>query len=328
MVSKKINKISSQVDAFYLLIKKAVPLDEIVFTPYSDYYSPNDPLFTSPRKSKKGEMDLPSIEEFKSHFQNTNVKYRIIYSSDTFGLTSGFPISIDRYKSMLHNAIDGKLKKYSGEAMEDAKYLLDNADKIFNPEAINVIANKYDSNDLTGPKGIDHDLGHAILDQYEFDFKSREIINAIQKDYKFVATHHFGTEFNVDFDNLSERLKERIAFVLLTTIIAVNNPIAGSISEMNLKNKELNDFLSDLMIMYNLKGENLKDIKLSGITIYSNSFFSIFGLEPSETLSVKIEPKNLDITNTKKELNELFDKLEKDIKKKLGVFIGKVICLW
>lgn len=323
MVSKKINKISNQVDAFYLLIKKAVPLDEVIFTPNSDYYNPNDPGFISPRKSKKGEMDLPPIQEFKSHFKNTNIKYRIIYSNETFGASSNNPVNIDKYKRSLQWAIEqGKnaYKKYSHQDMEDAKYLLDNADTIFNPQAINIIVNKYNSNDLTGPKGIDHDLGHIILNQYVIDFKSENMLKAIQKDYKIIADGSSGSEIKTDFKEAS--------FVLLTAIIAINNPIPGSISEMNIKNKNLSDLFYDLMITYNLQGQSLKDINLNGITIYSNKEVKKFSLEPSEEINVRLEPKNLNIPNIKEELNKLFIKLEENIQRELNPLVGKVISLW
>lgn len=326
---KKIKNISIATDNFYHLVKRSVPLDEVIFTPQSDYYDPN-PDFSTPRKSKKGETDLPPIQEFKSHFQNTNIKYRIIYSSETFGLTSGYPLSIERYKGMLQAVTESRYKKYSNQVMEEAEYLLKHVDTIFNPEAINIIANKYDSNDLTGPKGIDHDLGHAILDQYEIDFKTEDMIKAIQKDYKIIADGSFGVEIETDFDTFTPniRAQERASFALLTTIIAINNLIPGSISETNIKNKDLSDLFSDLMITYNLQGQSLKNINLNGITLYSNNLLNKFSLEPSQEINVRFEPKNLNIPNIKKELNELFIRLEKAIKIKLGSFVGKVISLW
>lgn len=83
-MTSKIKNIATIVDYFDFLIKRSAPLDDVIITPYSEYGSEESRLTSSRRSNKKRItnyiMDLPSIEEFKSHYQYTNVKYRIIYS--------------------------------------------------------------------------------------------------------------------------------------------------------------------------------------------------------------------------------------------------------
>lgn len=205
--------------------------------------------------------------------------------------------------------------------------MLENFNDIFNPNAINIIANKFDSSDLTGPKGIDHDLGHAILDKYENSFKADNFIKAISHDYEVKKTANFGEIITIPFDDIIYNY-QRAAFVILTTIIANSNIIKGSISEMNLKNEELVDFLSDLLVLYNQSGESLENINLKGVTLYANNALSNFSLYRKEGFNYEITPKNPKIPNIKAELIKIFSEVEKDIKKFLDSLVGKVIVLW
>ena len=327
MASKKIKNIASIVDYFDFLIKRAAPLDDVIITPYSEYGSDTTRLTDSRRSRKKSDyiMSLPSIEEFKSHYQYTNVKYRIIYSEKIFGLKSGKPIALTEYEEKIKSIINSK--ELEEDTVKEGKFLLQNFNDIFKPDAINIIANKFESSDLTGPKGIDHDLGHAILDKYENLFKADNFIKAINDDYEVKKISDLGEILTVPFDDYLYNY-QRAAFVILTTIIANSNIIKGSVSEMNLKNENLIDFLSDLLVLYNQSGESLENINLKGVTLYANNALSKLSIYEKDSFNYTLKPRNEDIPNIRRELVKIFGEVEKDIKQYLDWLVGKVIVLW
>lgn len=326
MGSKKIKKIYFATDGFYHFVKKSVPLSGFHVTPYSEYYDP-EATEESIRISHGDGMDLPSVKEFEKHYKNTKINYRIIYCKfdKIFGLRSDNPINIEEYRDKIKSTIDSM--ELSEEVLEEGNYLLNNFNNIFDKDSVNIIANKYDAKDLTGPKGIDHDLGHAVIDKYENAFKTDDFIKAIDDDYEIETTSHFGEVIKLPFDKNLHNYK-RTAFVLLTTILANSNIVSGSISEMNLKNKELTDLLPDLFVMYNLSGESLEKINLQGITLYANNVFSSFSLDSSEKFTIILKPKNQNIPNINKELKKILIKIEKSIKNYLNSLVGKVVILW
>lgn len=345
--SQQIDKIIKKANLFYKLVKKAVPLDDVVITPQSQYYDPTA-TETSVRRSKKREMDLPSIAEFRSHYENTNIKYRIIYCENKFNLQQ-IPIRIQVFKNLIKKEIESAKQDYSREEsklenannsseilqnmqeyeeiIKEGEFLLQEG--TLNPEAINIIANKYESTDLVGPKGVDHDLGHQILDAFEKHFKNR-FSEQIKQDYHLKIINTITKE--ITYQDIPEDKIYRIAFSLINYIIAKSNLLEGSISSISLNQDLLEDFLADLLIYYNKSGETLDNIKVSGVNLYTDPILNILRIKPfkSQNEYFCICPKNIDnsIPNIEGELRKLLKIVEEKIKEVLNYRVGKVFCLW
>lgn len=345
--SQELDKIIKKANLFYKLVKKAVPLDDVVITPQSEYYDPTA-TETSVRRSKKREMDLPSIAEFRSHYENTNIKYRIIYCENKFNLQQ-IPIRIQAFKNLIKKEIESAKQDYSREEsklenannsseilqnmqeyeeiIKEGEFLLQEG--TLNPEAINIIANKYAYTDLVGPKGVDHDLGHQILDAFEKHFQ-RGFSEEIKQDYHLKITNTITKE--ITYEDIPEVGINVIGFHLITYIIAKNNLLQESISSINLNKDTLEDLLADLLIYYNRGGETLDNIKINGVNLYTDMSFLDLKTKPfkSENKNICICPKNIDnsIPNIEGQLRNLLKIMEEKIKKVLNSRVGKVFCLW
>lgn len=318
------------------VIKYSVPLEEIVHPPGGRFKS------TDPQ--------IPRLQDYQSVFANTAFKYRVIYTNFTFGVRTGYPLTLDQFKTNVEKYIknisiygDLSLSEQEKIKLQQAKYLIQHWDHIFKNDSIHIIANMYDSGDLVTPEALVHDIGHTIMgkfNQYNLAsdiFYGLDWIKSINQDYHIY--HHGNQLSESEADQLLQRSESR--GVLIKLILAKNNLVPGSIGEYNLAKGYSNDLLPEVFLYYNLGGESFRDLKLRGISFYADKFLS----RVSETLEGYIEimnrgrdyyyftPKDPNgklpaIENLLRGEGGKLDLMEKIIKGELQELLGKVMVIW
>lgn len=342
------SKIAALANVFY---RVAVPLDDVLVAP--GRYEKIHPTEPTAGRSKldldTGErvsyMDLPPLTEFEKHYGRTSILYRIIYVDHKFGLFGGVSTKIPECLKLIKTHVENA-KKYknnkkpdlSGEISEEevdeiisqGEFLL--RPGTFNPNAINILANAYDVMDLTGPLGVDHDLGHTIIGSLEITKLLEKLIDidlrdAILLDYEIIHCKK-GKKQTEALTLLSDSQIESI----LASIFFSGEKMPGSISELNLNKKILEDLIPDILPMYNSRGESLSGIELRGVPIYRAEHDPLSRTEPKEKdFYTAIAPK--DPSGAIPHVKEVIEKniipsFEKKLKNELKERVGKVILLW
>lgn len=355
-LAMKIDTIIKLANLYYRWVKLGVPLGDVINPPGGTYHHPE--LEGNEEASRKnvtspldqGEMDLPPIKEFRKRFEGTSFKYQIIYTGFTFGLTLDTQISVGNFLTWIKNFI----KRHEGyqlpeeleNQLQQAKYFVEHWDEIFKTDAINIIANKFEADDLISPEGLMHDIGHSLTDDFRYGGSMKDIlygdnlIRAICQDYKVFKN---GKEISMmeALKNFSEsRGMITSGGWLAKIILTKNNLVSGSIGEYNLRRGSTEDLLPDLFVHYNLGGESFSHLKLVGISFYAANEY-LYRFKVSDTLINYQEdegkrdvyyftPVNSggEIPNIERELRSNLTIAEKVIKEKLQGLVGKVMVLW
>ena len=351
---KNINKILVKAKLYYYLAKKAEIFEGMSGTgeEYGGYFTQEDESEDLPRENIFGGQTLPPFKDFKSFFEKTSLKYRSVYMDYLFNLPGKTIIDFNTFKANVKQYMDDyingdifkKIKSTNKTKLseiekryKEAKVILDNFDKIFKQDAVNIIANKFDLIDDVDPMALSHDLGHAISIDKEGSamMASDSVARSICQDYQLIVKNKEEDIKNIEID---EKLAKEIFNEIIFLIISKNNEMPTSISGKNLK-KSIGDFtmdfLPDLMVYYHMGGDSFNEIKLSGIKIESESdliYFrnisSIDKIIPSGYELTCICPINQDIPNIKNTINNILQNLNSIINEKLNQLVGKIIILW
>lgn len=342
-------------NVYYYLSKKAEIFEGMSGTSeeYGGYFTQeNESEEDLPRENVFGGQPLPPFKDFKKFFEKTNLKYRSVYMDYLFNLPGRTIIDFDTFKSNIKKYMDDyksgdlfkKIKSTNKTKLseiekryKEGKVILDNFDKIFKKDAVNIIANKFDVSDDVDPMALSHDLGHGLKIDEECSamMKSDSVARSISQDYQMIIKNKEGDIKNIE---ISETIAKEIFNEIIFLIISKNNEIPDSISNKNLQ-KTLDDFvmdfIPDLMVYYHLGGDSLNQIKLSGIKIESESDLAYFKnissinkeIPPGYEL-ICICPISQDIPNIKNNINSILQNLNSIINEKLDQLIGKIIILW
>jgi len=354
----KVDLILKFAERFFALSKVAVPLESFDIAP--DW----QPGFGIP---------IPEIKSFQRHYANTTINYRIVYIDsifdpgnsafktyvdDDYYLSSSSGLPLSSFKEKLLKLQDQHASELTEKELKSVQYLLDNFNSLFREDSINIIANRYlKDEDLTGPLAVDHDLGHKIVEKVSHsmrdDFIEGNIGTAFMKDYEANPVDPKSGELLPDSRNL---LSELINFndynnyssfgEILSFLITKNNPLPGSISEMNLAKDEAIDLLPDLLAYYNSRGETLSGLKIEGIPFFAvvvdRNVLSrtvtnikvqskmprlVESPHAKETIYL-FKPKSNRLPHLESEIKEYLSKVQFGIKSELTGSVGKVISLW
>ena len=376
MLDKRLLK---KIDLFYKLAKMTVlPSSNYVLPGSSIFYSdegespivegiisteesiPNlDPIRPGFRK------DLSPIEEYRSYFSGTDIPYHVIFTNNKFDTypSKGVdgPTPINDFKNILQVFLEKYSIFGSGEselppsfpmtlpqAYEEAKYLLDNWDKLFSnaENSITILANEYESSDFKNPEAIDHDLGHKIsqevINNYNYSLFDNslktELFDAANKE--FVAKRMIGesesinsSEKDISLNQLFNLLYKKTDYlnILLFTTIYNNDLLPKSISSTNIPKSDFSDLIADLLPYFRVKGGLSKILDASSpIDLYykNNEFKSspFFIIESSYKITPK--PGFEDIPETKKVMKKILSDFDQKFVEKLNKLKGKIINLW
>ena len=347
------DQLLAKANVYYYLTKQAVPFDFLSTTsPEYGGYSENSQEII---QSTLGGQPLPKFKDFEEFFSKTKFKYRAVYAGSAFGTEIGEPISFDEFKNNILNFIeiynnsDAENKEKLKEKYNEAKTILEKFDVLFKNDSINIIANKYEITDNINPMTLSHDLGHSIniVAIINSILAKEEIldsmIDGIMNDYHIKASKMLRNDksqiVNLNFDPDTAL---DISSILVRYIIYKNNPVLGSISDINIKsvgskkadfNVFLNDFIPDLMMYYHKGGESLADLKIENIKIEKSdpaferiektirrnigSNYEILGIYPKKGSNNFNFVVNEILSTIEKYLNLIFSKLK-----------GKIIVLW
>ena len=315
--------------------KLAVPLDEQVVL--TQIYTEDKPIFRSkePDQQIKGvgynkdHEPLQPFTQFKEHYSRTKPNYRLIHVDNAFGINS--PVTVEDFKNII---IDHVSKATSAEVINEGQKLIDNFDKIFSQDAINVLVRKLSYRDKTSPEAVDHDIFHQISAK-NFVSGIAAFSNQIEK-----ATFE---DYDVFISNTMEKVENKkfiiksffdnyIASISFFYALIVHDKLPGSISALNLSKGKMDDLFPDLLPIYNRNGETFDGLQFTGIDFYLGNDFKTTSLNPivsdTEASSYYFKPKDIKIPNLSAVITECLKVLETRIKIALNDLVGKVLPLW
>lgn len=313
------------VDYFY---KLAVPVEEVFVGKERDDVKKFDQF----RKEETIGRQPIRVEDYFKLFQGTAINYRIFYLSDwmenALSRASSFSGDWTSEPYSLEWAVDSfnKVRELVAEMPEEVRAgrlaEVDSLVSKLSAGAINVfhIVDESVGFEVT-PSGLMHDVGHRFILLARDEL--RALVEPLKLDYNVY----------VNSKRVEAEISDAKALRMLEAILATGFGEASSISRKNLRGRQVDDLLPDLLVEYHIEGDKLLEMagrKLHPLVFYSEWVGGRLGgstklRAPVTGEYAELRADNLDHVERRIEELDFYSKLGQEVGEELRSFIGKVV---